>query len=175
MLSLHILVVTLCLMLLSLRGQQENPPPPGSTTLTRENVEALFQVLSSVCRTELESALGAQAEISIECKEEIQSAMVSLNIPFGQQPPPADTPNLQQMDEEQMFDQPPPKRSRAKQERKPQDGVIYYVIGFVALFFAVVGGYIAYVNSIRGEVVVKQKKLSKKKEEKLRQKGGVKI
>jgi len=186
--------VTICY----LNGQQyeqtQQQQQQQSTTLTRENVEALLTVLSDACRAEMEAALNTQSDISVDCKEEIQGALVSLNIPLGQQPP---------QNQQEEFQQQPRKE---KQEKKnsgesgrssaPIIPPIYSVLGFVLVFFGGIAGLVFYVSNQRSTYFSKKpKKISKKKviqpyllnycrfnfskqEEKLRQKsqaGAVKI
>lgn len=154
-----LLVVTLCF----LSGQQfEQNQQQQSTTLTRENVEALLTVLSDACRAEMEAALNTQADITVDCKEEIQGALVSLNIPLGQQPP-------QNQQEEY---QPPPRKEKQDKKQGSESGQapnptiapIYSVLGFVFIFFGGIAGLVIYVSNQRSTYFSKKpKKISKKK------------
>lgn len=137
-----------------------------STTLTRDNVEALLRVLSDTCRSEMESALNKQSDISAECKEEIQGALISLNIPIGQQQPPQEQQN-------NRGDADSGKQRRAANrveedmnitQKSPGVSPIYYVLGFVIVFFAIIAGLVIYVSKQRADYMTKKpKKLSKKK------------
>mmetsp|Transcript_12322 Transcript_12322/g.18482 ORF Transcript_12322/g.18482 Transcript_12322/m.18482 type:complete len:179 (+) Transcript_12322:33-569(+) len=176
--SASLLVILAFVMMCYLNGQQfeQNQQQQQSTTLTRENVESLLTVLSDACRAEMEAALNTQSDISVDCKEEIQAALVSLNIPLGQQPP---------QNQQEEFQQP----RKEKQDKKlggdsgpasaPVIAPIYSVLGFVLVFFGGIAGLVFYVSTQRSSYFSKKtKKISKKKEEKLRQKsqtGAVKI
>ena len=131
-----------------------------STTLTRENVEALLRVLSDTCRAEMESALNTQSDITVECKGEIQEALMKLNIPLGQQPPP----------QEQSSNT--GKQKRRETEKLSEDGVakdpiispIYSIIGFIVIFFGAITSFVVYVSKQRADYITKKpKKISKKK------------
>lgn len=132
-----------------------------STALTRENVEALLRVLSDACRAEMESALNTQSDITVNCKEEIQEALMRLNIPLGQQPPPQEqTSNTG-------------KQKRRDAEKAAEDAAannannispIYSIIGFIVIFFGAISSFVVYVSKQRGDYITKKpKKISKKK------------
>lgn len=132
-----------------------------STALTRENVEALLRVLSDTCRAEMESALNTQSDITVDCKGEIQEALMRLNIPIGQQPPPQEQSSSTG------------KQKRRDAEKAAEDGAainatsispIYSIIGFIVIFFGTIASFVVYVSKQRGDYITKKpKKISKKK------------
>lgn len=137
-----------------------------STTLTRENVESLLLVLSDACRAELEAALSTQADITLACREEIQAALVNLNIPLGQQPPPEQQEQQQQEQQQQPRKSGKRRTSDSGEKANQSSGIppIYYVLAFVIAFFASIVGLAIYMSSQRASIAVKKpKKISKKK------------
>lgn len=140
-------------------GQQ---PEQQTVQLTREMVDALLQVLSPVCKLEMEAALGSQGEISDECKYEIQRTMASFqNNGFDAPVDPAEGSFA-----EDTFEPPKPKKAAASASNTPPGGVspVVYIVGFVVAFFAAIGGLIVFVNKQRANgIPLKPKKLSKKK------------
>jgi hypothetical protein len=142
----------------------------SSTTLTKNNVDALLEVLSATCRLEMEAALNTQAEITIECKEEIQEALISLNIPLGsgdqQQQQELQQQQQQQQQQQNQQQQNGPQGRKRNKQAPSFFGIspIYSIALFVVLFISAIAGLVAYVNSQRASVAPKKvKKLSKKK------------
>lgn len=86
----------------------EEEPPAETISLTKENIDALLMILSPVCRTEIEAALGSQATISADCKDELQRALPQL----GANPPPVGEEGASTSGQQQQ-QQPP--RSRRQQ------------------------------------------------------------
>lgn len=150
------LVVVLVAIALS-NGQQ---PEQQTVQLTREMVEALLQVLSPPCKMEMEAALGSQGEISDDCKYEIQRSMASFqNNGFDAPVDPVDHNGA-----DESFDAPKPKKAAPGAATPPAVSPVVYIVGFVVAFFAVIAGFVVYVNKQRANVEhVKPKKLSKKK------------
>jgi len=73
------LIVALCRVSVQQSDEEEG------LSLTRETVDALLQVLTPNCRSELEGALESQAEISDDCKIEIQAAVPQFISPEDQE------------------------------------------------------------------------------------------
>ena len=69
MLKLAMFLGLICL------SMQQSDQQQQDQTLTRETVDAILQILTPNCRTEMEAALDSQTEISMDCKFEIQSAI----------------------------------------------------------------------------------------------------
>jgi len=142
------------------RGQQQ-------IQLTKEFVDTLLQVLSPMCKNELESALGSALVdgISEVCKIEIQEI-------FMKHAPSDAFTGGSPIDSQQATEDNPfaaPRTSSTKKDKKqnnppPLLNPVYSIAIFVAIFFSVIGGLIYYVNSTRSALpVTKPKKLSKKK------------
>ena len=144
---------------------QQDEPQQQTIQLTREMVDALLQVLSPPCKSEMEAALGAQIEISDECKYEIQRTMQS----FQNSANGVGEAASQQEFEDPMNSEPAaPRQPRARAPKAeavaPGVSPVYAIMGFVVVFFGLIAGLVAYVNSKRAGIVpVKPKKLSKKK------------
>jgi hypothetical protein len=60
--------------------------------LNRETVEHLLKVVSPSCREEMTEALAEQSELSLECKEEIQSALRERDGSAARPAPPGANP-----------------------------------------------------------------------------------
>ena len=124
----------------------------------RDMIEMLFKVLSPTCREEMDAALvQPEADMSDECKMEIASELEKLNSPPG---------NREELAGGGVH------RSRGKSTSgealdNPDVIVSFEVISviiFLVIAFAIVGGYIFYVNHSKTiEMLPKPKKLSKKK------------
>ena len=84
----HIALVGM--MLLGAARAQSSSSKTTETTLTRETVESLLQILSPRCKLALEAALDSQLELSDACKAEIRSAIPKLSI---------GVPQLEQVDD----------------------------------------------------------------------------
>ena len=166
----RLLFVVIALVALSRVSSQEADDKEQRTIqLTREMVEGLLQVLSPPCKTEMEAALGSQTEITDECKYEIQSTLAAMQNPNGQA-----SPDANHADQTQPPAEPAKKKEpRAKRQRTPPASAsaptssvspVLSIVGFVVVFFALVGALVVYVNKQKASVpVVKPKPLSKKK------------
>jgi len=138
------------------RGQQQ-------IQLTKEFVDTLLQVLSPLCKNELESALGSALVdgISEVCKSEIQEIFMKhaptdafMGGPAGSQQQAAESP----------FAAPRSTTKKDKKQSPPLINPVYSIAIFVAIFFSVIGGLAYYVHSSRSALpAIKPKKLSKKK------------
>mmetsp|Transcript_23642 Transcript_23642/g.47713 ORF Transcript_23642/g.47713 Transcript_23642/m.47713 type:complete len:211 (-) Transcript_23642:3-635(-) len=175
----------------SQQGQQEEQPQQ-TLTLTREYIDSLLQVLTPACRMEMEGALASQTEVSHECKMEIQQVMQRFQsdpdapkLPDQQQMPPTDADG-------NVIPPTSGKAARAAKraaaaaaeagtsagtggEVKPGTSPLVPIFLFVLALFGMGAALVMYVNAERkkaGTSFVRPKKLSKKKEEKMRQKGG---
>lgn len=146
--------------------QGQDPPNVPQLLLTRENVEAILETLSRrnpACQAEMEAALGSQTEVSGDCKIEIQTVLVELDIPIV---PPT---------EAELRANANIPRADFRTKKAAPAGILspfYLLGGFLVVLFGSIVGYIVFVNSSRGDALTKpSKKLSKKKEEKMRNKG----
>jgi len=175
--SVSLLIGLLLLGISGFAAVQQKQQQGGGATLTRESVEKLLEVLSFECRSEMESALAQQSEISMNCKLEIQQAIQEYSIPI-QQAPQESTAELTEEDDD-LSDESEQKVNKesvqndAKLKVKKEGGIspIYSIIAFVIVFFGGIAAYVAVVIQTKGTLpAVKPKKLSKKKEEKLKMK-----
>jgi hypothetical protein len=150
MFAIALMLWALCLLISSeiSRGQQQ-------IQLTKEFVDTLLQVLSPLCKNELESALGSALVdgISEVCKSEIQEIFMK------------HAPNdvfVGGLPESDPFAAPKPKKGR--KQAPPLLNPVYSIVIFVAIFFTVIGGLAYYVHNTRSaQPSTKPKKLSKKK------------
>ena len=105
--------------------------------LNRETVEHLLKVVSPSCRDEMQDALSEQTELTLECKEEIQSALRERN--GDAVPPPGANSNSG------AGSSLPPMESR-------DNTAIYLVVFFIALFLAALGGFCFWAYDQRSKV-----------------------
>jgi hypothetical protein len=153
---LRILVVLLAALALQCAVSQLGDEQQHTVQLTREMVDALLQVLSPNCRTEMEGALSSQMEISDECKYEIQRTLSAFQNSQG---------------DAQSTDQPaqtkPASQDTTSATKSAAIGGVspaVYIFGFVSAAVAAVGALVVYVNGHRSAIPAsKTKKLSKKK------------
>ena len=142
---------------------EEDPQQQQQTlTLTRESLEALLQMLSPTCRTEMEGAIGNNGDVSMECRREIQEGLISLNIapnPMGKE----STPEGQfQRGQQRQQDDSTPRETNVTSEKNGQQAM-FAILGFVVLLFGSAGAYVVYYNKNAPTEAKKAKKLSKKK------------
>ncbi len=123
----------------------------------RETIDAILRAISPNCRSEMESALQSQSDISDACKQEIQAFLRNYA-----NPPP--------MMEEEQYDQDIPYDSmpKSKSRSPPPQRLVHpglYIAGFLLVFFISLAAYIVYVNKELSSAFgdKKPKKLSKKK------------
>jgi hypothetical protein len=157
---------------------QQQQQQQQQITLTKEAIEKILSMLSGGCRAEMESALAMRGEISDECKIEIQNSMRKINLAeyTASRGASAEDGGENGVPLEQGGGQ-DGQRTRRKERTTTQESWInpYYAIAaFTILLFGSVIGYVWYFNSVAtpDRLSAKPKKLSKKKEEKLRQKSG---
>jgi hypothetical protein len=133
-------------------------------TLNKDSVEALLQVLSPACRVEMATALSAQADISNECKVEIQGAIAELNAPLAQEP----MTNKDRYESDRQQQQQQQRQEEASGGKAPNSSgpaadkntIVLQIVSFVVLLFAAIGAYIYHVNS---QLPASPRKASKKK------------
>eukprot|EP01038_Epipyxis_sp_PR26KG_P007550 gene7550-10289_t len=134
-------------------------PQQQTIQLNKDSIDSLLQVLQPRCRQELEDALTSQKDLSNDCKGEIQIALQQYNIPvgLGAENEEGGSSSSTPLDEADQNYKPNPYERPSKPSRgdkTPASLLIWFV------------------NSQRSQFLVKKpKKISKKKEEKLRQKG----
>lgn len=176
MISTRFFLVLFLLGISTIVSQQQQQQ---GATLTREAVDKLLEVLSFECRSEMEAALAQQSDISMECKIEIQQAIQEHRIPIQNAGPPPSDAILEDSEDEDGSDEQFEQNARANQQNdaklkvKKEGGIspIYAILAFVVAFFGAAAAYVVQVNKSRANLpVLKPKKLSKKKEEKLKQK-----
>eukprot|EP01033_Poteriospumella_lacustris_P010387 gene10387-7385_t len=135
----------------------------------------LLQQLSGTCRVEMEGAIASSSQdISDPCKVEIQRALQTLSPQDFGAPPTAHAPDEGGDNEQDPFasgnaPRRPP-RTRSEGDLSPYAAIA----AFVAVLVAAAAGFVLYRNSTasgEGAGRAPAKKLSKKKEEKLRQRG----
>ena len=147
-LGLLLLVVSLSQILLAQDGS-------SSITLNKNSVEALMSSLTPNCRMGLEAAMGAQAQLSDECKEEIQSMLIAAQQKGGK------------LDGEPAAAAPVGTGAgtgSATGNARTITNPAIAIAGFIALLFAGIGALVVYMNSVRSAgVTPKSKKISKKK------------
>ena len=115
-----------------------------------------MRAVSPGCRSEIESALSAQSDVSDDCKQEIQTVLQSF------------AANMQKTQQHGEIPKEPPRDGTAeKQQQNMKTSAIHpgiWVLLFVIVFFSAVGIYVMYVNKILTSAFPeKRKKLSKKK------------
>lgn len=127
----------------------------GTVTLNKQGVEKLMQLLSPNCRNALELAMGSEAELGDDCKDEIQS-ILSADVNNNAEPSSATT-----------------KSSEKTPQTFASSNPVAVIAGVGAMVLGAVAAIIVYLNSLRStnDSTKRQKKISKKKEEKLRLKG----
>lgn len=161
--------------------QESNQGSPNQQqqAMNQEIIEALWNVLSPNCKTEMESALSNRGEITNECRAEVQQGLISLGVIPPQQAAQSDSQGESfSAGEEDPFSSSDSGSQRARRREAPVSGgsanAILGILAFVAVLFGGAIGYIVYFNQnvAQQDSSKKPKKLSKKKEEKLRMKGG---
>lgn len=119
----------------------------------REMIEAILNMVSPSCRSEMEAAIEEQSDVSNECKIEIQKA-VQIISGYNQN---------QQMQEGEEDQQP----SAATNTPPPKNGIHpgYWIALFVVVLVGGVTAYVLHVNKLLEEAFPRKpaKKLSKKK------------
>ncbi len=155
----HLLVLLAVLSSVTASAKEEDQ---NHVTLTREKLDQLLLVMSPACRTEMEGALGGQGQISMDCREEIQEALLSLGVELEQGPG----------GEPESMSEPPPRQRRPSQpsgtepfSKISSTTTIGAIVGFVVLSFAGAAAYVLYVNTHidPNAAAKKPKKISKKK------------
>jgi hypothetical protein len=126
--------------------------------LFRETIEAILNIVSPGCRSEMEAALETQSQVSDDCKYEIQRALRKV------------TGASNDFNEPEEMDQPPASKEPPKREGI-HPGVWIAVV--LLLFFGAAAAYVVYANQILKEAFPEkpEKKLSRQKLEKLKRKG----
>jgi hypothetical protein len=157
MFAIALMLWAICLLISSeiSRGQQQ-------IQLTKEFVDTLLQVLSPLCKNELESALGSALVdgISEVCKSEIQEIFMKHAPNDVFMGGPAES----QQSAENPFAAPKPTSKKGRKQAPPLLNPVYSIAIFVAIFFTVIGGLAYYVHNTRSaQPSTKPKKLSKKK------------
>lgn len=144
----------------NMEQEQEQDQSQQTLTLTRESLEALLQMLSPTCRTEMEGAIGNNGDISNECRRDIQEGLVSLNIapsPNGREPPRDASSERRREEKPRRTEAVPPSEDSGRQ-------AVFAIVGLVVLFFGIAVAYVIYYNKAHGTGESKKpKKLSKKK------------
>lgn len=161
LLTTNILILSISLCYICFINSQQQ-------VLTTEFIETLFQILSPVCKNELETALGSKGDITNQCKEEIQNAIME----YGPERAFAKT-NVNHMSsngdtEEDVFmnnnNKPNTIPSQNISSPAPSINPVYSIVIFVLIVFAIVGGLIYCINLQRKSLPIsKPKKISKKK------------
>mmetsp|Transcript_18091 Transcript_18091/g.18152 ORF Transcript_18091/g.18152 Transcript_18091/m.18152 type:complete len:163 (-) Transcript_18091:127-615(-) len=142
--------------LLALRGSSSQQQEQAQQQLNKETIDAILRSVSPGCRSEMESALASQSDISEDCRMEIQAVLQSFQRP--QDGVPEDSP------------QESSSSSKSTPKLPPSVHPGIYVAVFMAIFFTMIAIYIMYVNKLKSSFPQKQpKKLSKRKVEKMRQ------
>jgi flagellar basal body-associated protein FliL len=152
----------------SVNGQEMDEQDAASkaqqAVMNQEVIEALWNILSPTCKTEMETALGNKGDISPACKSEVQAGLVSLKV----------IPDSPQRQQEAGFENSPPsEKSEGRSSKTPispasegaSRSIIMAIVAFVVVLFGAAAGYIMYVNGNKGEGSAegKAKKLSRKK------------
>lgn len=113
--------------------------------------------MSPTCRTELESALASQGQISMDCRVEIQTAFQTLGVDLQH---PTEEEAAQMEDNTPRQARAPPSPDTPKDSTTP----ILAIAGFVVALFAGAGAFVMYKQSqMDPDSIRKPKKLSKKK------------
>lgn len=136
--------------------------------LTKEFVDTLLQVLSPLCKNELESALGSALVdgISEVCKNEIQEVFLrhapnDVYADGSAKLPQATAADDNDNDNDNPFAQ---KKTSKQDAPPPFINPVYSIAIFLAIFFSAIGGLVYYVHVTRSSLpAAKPKKLSKKK------------
>ena len=143
----------------------------------RETIEMLFQVLSPECRDEMDAALvHSDADMSDGCKKEIETNLEKLQYSksTGEETHDhgGDPGTSSGADNRNQAGSKSKTSSSTTKEDDAATTVMMYVTGFITFIFASAGVYIYFVNASKPKDAYRpQKKLSKQKQEKQRQKG----
>eukprot|EP01040_Poterioochromonas_malhamensis_P002405 gene2405-2553_t len=136
-------------------------------SMNQEIIEALWNILSPTCKSEMETALSSRGEISPACRSEVQSGLVELKV-IPDPVPPFESDQTSSASEGGLNDD-------ITQHNVPNGSnshVLLAILGFVVFLFGSATLYVLYLNAnAPADSNKRVKKLSKKKEEKLRQKG----
>jgi hypothetical protein len=153
---------------LSISGQEVDEQDAASkaqqAVMNQEIIEALWNILSPTCKTEMETALGNKGDISPACKTEVQAGLVSLKV----------LPDSSQRRQESGFENSaPPEKSDGRYSKTPitpasqgaGTSTIMAIAAFVVVLFGAGAAFVLYVNGNKGEGSAegKAKKLSRKK------------
>ncbi len=149
-------------------SDSDSMSPEERERVNREMIEAILNLVSPACRSEMEAAIESQTDVTQECKIEIQQA-VQLISGYGRDDEERDGERDGERDEEsegtKQSDSVTPSRSGIHPG--------YWIAAFVVALIGGVSAYVIHVNKLLEEAFpAKQpKKLSKKKLEKARMKG----
>jgi hypothetical protein len=141
----------------------EPVPNQSQQVMNQEIIEALWNLLSPGCKSEMEAALGTKSDISAACKAEVQSGLISLNVipdPSMQQAE-GQNPNSQQQQQAKQ----PKAEAILETDQTGKTNAILAIAGFVVFLFCAAAVYVAYANKAAAAAgdLKKPKKLSKKK------------
>lgn len=127
-------------------------PPTPPSPCSREAIEAILNLVSPSCKSEMEAAIESQTDVTSECKVEIQQA-VQIISGYNRR-----EEQEQGQGEQQPSTPPPP---------PPRDGIHpgYWIAAFVVVLVGGVTAYVIHVNKLLEEAFPPKpvKKLSKKK------------
>jgi hypothetical protein len=130
--------------------------------MNQEVIEALWNLLTPQCKTEMESALGTKSDISPQCKAEVQNGLISLSVI----PDPMKTEQQEGRRRDDGFQS----QSQSKDTQIPsgspsagRNAIIAIVTLVVTLLGGVIGYVIYYNKQNPAGQEAKPKKLSRKK------------
>jgi hypothetical protein len=133
---------------------QDNEENLGQQQIQRETIEAILSMVSPECRSEMESAIESQTDVTEVCKLEIQKAVQTIS---------GYNPRYQE-------DQPDQDGTQSQPDQKtppPRSGIHpgFWIAAFVIALFGSAAAYIVQVSKILEDAFPQKapKKLSKKK------------
>ena len=133
--------------------------------LTTEFIETLFQILSPVCKNELETALGSKGDITNQCKEEIQNAIMEYGPERAFVKSNSNLMNNVETEEDAFINNNnKPNIPSQNISSPPLINPVYSIAIFVLIVSAITVGLIYCINLQRKTLPIsKPKKISKKK------------
>lgn len=129
-------------------------------SMNQEIIEALWNILSPTCKSEMETALSSRGEISPACRSEVQSGLVELKVI----PDPVPTFESDQTSSVSDGGRLNDDITQHNVLNGSNSHVLLVILGFVVFLFGSATLYVVYLNAIApADSNKKVKKLSKKK------------
>ena len=144
-----------------LSSLSQDPPEQQQQQINREAIEAILNLVSPPCRSEMEIAIETQSDVSLDCREEIQKAVQIISGYQQQHQQQQQQDNYGNEGDSQSTESSDTTKVTPKHTIHPG----FWIAGFVLVLIGGATAYIIHVNKLLQEAFPEKshKKLSKKK------------